>query len=117
MALIIIGAISLAILAGKKMSSDAVGVVIGVVCGVAAGIPSSLILLTAAGRQERPQSGQPGPSVRRGNYPPVVVLQAGIPQSLPGASGYWSSPAPQPSADRQFHLVGGSGQLVEDSIF
>ena len=116
-ALMIIAAVSLAILAGKEMSSDAVGVVIGVVCGVAAGIPSALVMLAAVGRRGGAQQSQPGPSARSGHYPPVVVIQGGSPHSLPGAVGYSNPPAPYQRVERRFHVVGGSGQFLEDGSY
>ncbi len=109
-------AATLAVVVGKQMSSEAMAVVVGVVCGVAAGIPTSLLLLVVLTRKEQKRVDDVQ-RVRQGNYPPVVVVQGGggthgLPQ-VPQA-GYWPSPMPGPSVDRQFQVVGGDGLLLDD---
>jgi len=112
----VVFAATLAVVVGKEMSSEAMAVVVGVVCGVAAGIPTSMLLLVVLTRrdQNRVQQGERG---RQGNYPPVVVVQGGsgahgLPQGP--QAGYWPSPMPGPSVDRQFQVVGGDGQIVDE---
>jgi hypothetical protein len=109
---VILGAALVAFLAGRRMSPEAVGVVVGVVCGVAAGTPSSLILLTAVGRQRRQEDSQPGLTVSGGHYPPVIVLQGGAPYSLPGSTADYCDLPRQPAAARQrFNLADREAQL------
>lgn len=104
-------AVTLAIVVGRQLSTEAMAVVIGIVCGVAAGIPTSLLLFVVLSRreegrdrdQERPRQARPN-----GSYPPVIVIQGGAPQAqppmLPG--GYWPAPQQGPLVNRQFHVVG-----------
>jgi hypothetical protein len=109
-ALLLLGlvfAIALAVVVGKRMSAEAMAVVVGVVCGVAAGIPTSLLLLLLLSRRERTPSPEE-PRAGAGHYPPVVVIQGGAPQALPPGlpAGYWPAPAPGMTGQRQFHVVG-----------
>ena len=105
----------LAVVVGKKMSAEAMAVVIGVACGVAAGIPTSVLLWVVLTRREqrREEIGR-----RAGAYPPVVVIQGGsplppasLPQGMPNG-GYWAGPMPAPPVERQFHVVGGDDLLI-----
>ena len=60
------GAVTLAIVIGQRMSSDAMAVIIGVVFGVAASIPTSLLIVAATRgrRQETPRlSPDPRPTI------------------------------------------------------
>jgi len=109
-------AITLAVVVGKQMSAEAMAVVVGVVCGVAAGIPTSVLLLVVFGRRDRIRMDEMGRQTRQQNYPPVVVVQGGVPQGLPPGpqAGYWPSPAPGPMDSRQFHVVGGEDLLLDD---
>jgi hypothetical protein len=109
--------IALAVIVGKKMSADAMAIVVGVVCGVVASIPTAILLLIMSARRDR-QRPQP-PANRNGSYPPVVVIQGGAPQSLPPGQppGYWPAPPPAPAADRQFHVVGGEDLLLDDGRY
>jgi hypothetical protein len=108
--------IALAVIVGKKMSADAMAVVVGVVCGVVASIPTAILLLVMSARRDRQQP-QP-PTTRSGSYPPVVVIQGGATQALPpGQAGYWPAPPPGPVSDRQFHVVGGEDLLIDDGSY
>ena len=106
--------IALAIIVGKKMSADAMAVVVGIVCGVVASIPTAILLLVMSAHRDR-QRPQP-PATRSGSYPPVVVIQGGAPQALPPGQqpGYWPAPPPSPVSNRQFHVVGGEDLLIDD---
>jgi hypothetical protein len=108
-------AITLAVVVGKQMSTEAMAVVVGVVCGVAAGIPTSVLLLVALTRKQRGQDQDVEQDGRQHRYPPVVVIQGGTSHSLPQApqAGYWPSPAPGPVVQRQFHVVGEDDLIVE----
>jgi len=71
-ALILIAfAVTLAVVVGNRMSTDAMAVVIGIVCGVGASIPTSLLIMAAASRREtKEERGQAA-------FPPVVIVNPG----------------------------------------
>ena len=110
-------AVTLAIVIGKQMTTEAMAVVIGVVCGVAAGIPTSVLLLVALGRRDvlrpREEAARQAPP----SYPPVVVIQGGAqqPQLPVMQGGYWPAPNAAPLVSRQFHVVGGEELAWPDS--
>ena len=108
--------IALAIVVGKKMSAEAMAVVVGVVCGVAAGIPTSVLLLVIFSRRDRRTFDEAERPQRQHNYPPVVVIQGGSPQALPPGQqiGYWPAPPPATSTSRQFNMIGGDELFLED---
>lgn len=102
-------AVTLAVMIGKRMSTEAMAVVIGIVCGVAASIPTTALLVLVLTRRERHKEEETARYGRQGSYPPVVVIQGGAPQSmLPGPqAGYWPAPPSGPPSARQFTVVGG----------
>ena len=108
--------VALAVVVGKQMSTEAMAVVIGIVCGVAAGIPTSILLLIALTRRDRQRAEEAERQTRQANYPPVVVIQGGMPQAIPPMSpmGYWPAQAPAARTTRQFHIVGGDELLSGD---
>lgn len=108
-------AITLAVVVAKQMTTEAMAVVIGVVCGVAASIPTSAWLLVVLTRRDRQKEDEPGRQARQTAYPPVVVIQGGAPQALPMGMqpGYWPAPSSAPAANRQFHVVGNDGLLLD----
>lgn len=108
----IVFAIALAVVVGKQMSGEALAVVVGIACGVAAGIPTSVLLLAVLTRRERQRVQEMERRTRQNSYPPVVVIQGGSPQA-----GYWPSPAPGPSVQRQFNVVGGDDLLLDDGDY
>ncbi len=102
-------AVTLAVMIGKRMSTEAMAVVIGIVCGIAASIPTTGLLMMVLARRDRQKDEDNGRLPRQGAYPPVVVIQGGAPQPmLPGQqAGYWPAPLSGPPATRQFTVVGG----------
>ena len=121
-ALLVVGvvfAIALAIVVGKKMSAEAMAVVVGVVCGVAAAIPTSILLLVVFTRRDRQQLDETESRSRQHASPPVVVIQGGAPQALPPGpqAGYWPASAPTAPMQRQFHVVGGDEMLIDDGRY
>ena len=111
-------AVTLAIIIGKQMTTEAMAVVIGVVCGVAAGIPTSVLLLVALGRRDSLRTREEAAARQApASYPPVVVIQGGgmQPQLPAPSSGYWPAPNAAPLVSRQFHVVGGDGLLLDDN--
>ena len=113
-ALAVVFGITLAIVVGKRMSAEAMAVVVGVVCGVAASIPTSVLLLLVVSRRDHQPEDDRAHSGLERNYPPVVVIQGGGQPGLASGSGlgYWPSALNGPSAQRDFHVVGGD-DLVE----
>jgi len=111
--------VTLAVVVGKRMSAEAMAVVVGVVCGVAAGIPTSVLLLAAFTRRDRQRLEEVGHQAPFTNYPPVVVIQGGAPQALPAGmqAGYWPSTPMGPSPQRQFHVVGADELLLDDGRY
>jgi len=110
-ALGLVFAVTLAIIVGKQMTTEAMAVVIGVVCGVLAGIPTSVLLLVALSRRDSLRAREETAARQApANYPPVVVIQGGgmQPQQPALNSGYWPAPNAAPLVSRQFHVVGGN---------
>jgi hypothetical protein len=107
-------AITLAVVVGKQMSTEAMAVLIGIVCGVVASIPTTALLVVWLLRREK-QREEDSSRQTRGAYPPVVVIQGSAPQNWPMGSqaGYWPAPAPGPLPNRQFHVVGGDDLRLE----
>ena len=99
--------VTLAVVVGNRMSTEAMAVVVGVVCGVTAAIPMSLLVLAVSSRRNRHSSDWQAsgyPSTHSGGYPPVIVIQGGNPlasQMQPPYLGSTVEPRP-----RQFHIVG-----------
>jgi len=116
-ALGLVFAVTLAIIVGKQMTTEAMAVVIGVVCGVAAGIPTSVLLLVALGRRDSLRPREEAARQAPASYPPVVVIQGGGMQpQLPAPSGgYWPAPNAAPLVSRQFHVVGGEELLLDNN--
>lgn len=108
-------ALALAFVVGRRLSAEAMAVVVGVVCGVVAGIPTSVILLMVLSRREGRRLEESSRRTRAGSYPPVVVIQGGTPEALsPGPqAGYWPAPAPSTLTERRFRVVGGE-ELLDD---
>lgn len=120
--LVVLGAVfavTLAVVVGKQMSTEAMAVVVGVVCGVAAGIPTSILLLVALNKRERQRYDHIQRQEQKANYPPVVVVQGGGQAGLPPGpqAGYWPMATPGPAMDRQFNVVGGDDILVDDGRY
>ena len=102
--------VSLAVVVGGRMSTDAMAVVVGVVCGVAAGIPMSVILMLALHRRDR-QAQDLAYSQMSGRQtaasPPVVVIQGGTPSSNAQSPPYYPLHAPiDGPVRRQFRVIG-----------
>jgi hypothetical protein len=104
-------AITLAVMIGKRMSAEAMAVVVGIACGVLASVPASLLLLLVLGREDRAHEGRRHADGR--GYPPVVIVQGGTPQALPPgmASGYW--PPGAPPLRREFQLIDVAPELPD----
>ena len=111
--------VTLGVVVGTRLSSDAIAVLVGVIAGVAASIPCALLLMAVTRRREaeyearypderEPYSGRYDDPRRA--VPPVVVItpgQASPPQLVPWASGQanWDEGVPSGSR-RQFRVMG-----------
>ena len=100
-------AVALGIVAGTRLSPDAMAVVIGIICGVLASIPTSAMLVWVM-RQRDKQEAQFGSMRYAGQYPPVVVVNGqhpnGYPTSYPGPA---SIPLPSGvNGSRNFKVIG-----------
>jgi hypothetical protein len=104
---ILVFAVTLAVIVGARMSTEAVAVIVGVVCGAAAGIPVSLLILLVSNRRSRQMDDEMHHPAGRAAYPPVVVIQGGTPaqERLPPAYYPTNAATYQPS-ERQFRLIG-----------
>jgi hypothetical protein len=101
-------AVTLAVIIGQRMSTDAMAVVIGVGCGVLASIPTSLLILAVSGRQGARRERE----VRQQReYPPVVIVNPGNNQPR-----YLQPPFPAPpihDQDRQFRVIGDEDVVLD----
>ena len=116
------GIVTLAIIIGQRMSTDAMAVVIGVVFGVAASIPTSLLIALAARGSRRHD-----PPYRRDDYqasPPAPQIYVVNPGQLPAGphSGGAQPALPQPPGGfymaeppRRYKIVGDAEYWLEDA--
>ena len=91
--------VTVAVVVGVRMSSDAMAVVVGIVCGMLASVPTSAILVWTLRVRDKQLEAQLGSARQYGQYPPVVVVNGQHPNGATGA------PGPQPAM-----LSGGNGQ-------
>ena len=114
---IIAAGVSLAIVVGQRMSTDAMAVVVGVVFGVAASIPTSLLIVAATrGRREPIHLSGPDPRLPAVDSRPqiYVVTPPAHPaggQAAPWLQGALQQPLPpagygQTESSRRFRVVG-----------
>jgi hypothetical protein len=115
---------------GASLSSDALSMAVGVLFGAMAGIPAALLVL-ASGRRREPLNERNGYRVSYANayanggrgplahpylpQPPVIVVTPPSPAAQPGGgAGPGSGQPPMGRPIRQFTVVGGQDELVED---
>ena len=115
------GIVTLAIIIGERMSTDAMAVMVGVVFGVAASIPTSLLIALAARGSRRPE-----PPYRRDDYQPsppapqIYVVNPG--HAAPGLPGPAQPALPQPPGGyymaepaRRYKVVGEAEYWLDDA--
>jgi hypothetical protein len=118
--------VTLAIIIGQRLSTEAMAVLMGVVAGVAASIPTSLIVVWIAMQSMVKQMPAPQPVQRaeppQPESPRVVVVQQPVAATAPGyaqpvwgnypnANAYPAMPAPRPP--RKFTVIGGTSEPEE----
>jgi hypothetical protein len=101
-------AVTLAIIIGKRMSTDAMAVVIGVGCGVLASVPTSLLILAVTNRRDERQV------QRRPDYPPVVIVNPANNQPR-----YLQPPllSPLSQEPRQFKVIGDEDVMPDEGRY
>ena len=102
-------AITLAVIIGGRLSSEAVSLLLGVVIGVAASLPANLIIIWALKWNQQPA---PPPEPRIVIVPPATTPQPSLPPGLES----WITPRPAPAPEarpRQFVVIGGDEQTDE----
>ena len=115
--------VTLGVVVGTRMSSDAIAVLVGVIAGVAASIPCALLLMAVTRRPERNEheryDSQRYDERRLNDWryserldsrraaPPVVIVTPGqaTPQQLPYAASFPYAPTQQ-QPQRQFRVMG-----------
>ena len=105
--LVVAFVITLGVVIGLRMSSDAIAVLTGVIAGVAASIPTALLLMAVTRRREEEEEPKWYREPSRRSSPPVIVVAPGnVPQAM---SNYQASYVPQmtqPSRRREFRVMG-----------
>ena len=97
--------ISLAVVVGNRLTSEATAVVVGVVCGVVAGLPASVLLLIAVRRlgqrSDAPAAGHQPP------YPPVIVINPNASPPQTEINPFAEPPLPPGGyLPRKFRIIG-----------
>ena len=113
--------VTLAVVIGLRMSSEAMAVVIGVIFGVAASIPASLLIVAVTWRREQRAANYPYNTRRHSAHealPPSVVIVS--PNGAGPGSGY-RQPAYLPPPEmqwgqppRQFRVIGDPDEVTLD---
>lgn len=98
--------VALALIIGKRMSTDAMAVVVGVAVGVAASVPTSLLLVALLRRERQSwRTERPAPSYPAFQPPNIIVVDPSkyaLP-SQPAASA--PMPLPEPAQDGGLHRL------------
>lgn len=105
-ALIGVFILALCITVAKRMSSDAMAVVVGMVCGVAASIPTSLLMLLLARRDDAENAPA---SAGMPQVPNIMIVNPPMPNPglyYPNASGMAYLPPAASGSARQFEILG-----------
>ena len=100
--------VTLGVVIGTRMSSDALAVLVGVIAGVAASIPTALLLMAVTRRREMPYRDRYEEAQRSSSPPVIVVTPGSMPQQLPPyANAYpYQSQMPPSNQRRQFRVMG-----------
>jgi hypothetical protein len=118
--------ITLAVVIGQRLSTEAMAVLMGVIAGVVASIPTSMLVSWIAIQMIKPApapvQAQPAPRpepIAKPEQPQIVVLQQPMPNMTPTANlGYnqanWNMASypslPQTQQPRKFTVIGGNAE-------
>jgi len=110
-------AVTLAVIVGNRLSDEALAVLAGAACGVGAAIPTSLLIVAVSRRREERRgfgelSRAVQPSAPQGVYPPVIVVTPPGGQQRPDAWNALPSSLTAP-IQRHFTVVGGAPANAE----
>ncbi len=98
--------IILGVMVGKRLSSDAIGVLIGVAAGVGASIPTALLLMAVTRRREEERVPDYYEDRRLASPPVIVVAPGSVPQVMSQYPGAYPQQLPPVSGRRQFRVMG-----------
>ena len=102
-------AVALIFIIGKRMTPDAMAVVVGIVCGIGASIPTSLVMLLLMRRRDRESEAEP----QRGmpQMPTVMIVNpsVGTPAPYQQSANQFMPPYGH-AMTRQFQVVGADAQ-------
>ena len=109
LAIALLGAfvIVLAIVVGKRMSADAMAVVVGVVCGIGASIPTSLLMLFLLSRRQEAEP--PAPVAPAPQMPSIMIVSPPHGMLSPygqAPTAYTQAPPNYMHGPRQFQMLG-----------
>jgi hypothetical protein len=103
--LLAVGILGVAVV--KRLSSDAVAVLVGVAAGVGASIPTALLLMAVTRRRDDESEREHYYEDRRQAAPPVIVVAPGsVPQMMGQYPGAYPQQLPPVSGQRQFRVMG-----------
>ncbi|MFQ5855808.1 MAG: hypothetical protein ACE5LU_09225 [Anaerolineae bacterium] len=99
--------VTLGIVVGNRLSTEAMAVVVGIVCGVLASVPTSILLLILV-RRLTTEPSQPPQHHQQTAYPPVIVISPGAGQSDRSPDYLFDPPTSRPAGylPRDFRIVG-----------
>lgn len=117
---VLAGLVALALLGvvvAKRLSSDAIAVLVGVAAGVGASIPTALLLMAVTRRRDEEPERDHYRGERGQAAPPVIVVAPGsVPQVMSQFPGAYAQQLPPASGQRQFRVMGydeEEGEVVE----
>jgi len=118
--LLVIFTVTLAVMAGNRMSTETLAVVVGIVCGVAASIPTGLLIMACTRRPDPPPEQQSSRDIQRSvrpaprEYPPVIIVNPGGGAGPTMSQWFPATPPAFASGEgRHFRVI---GQEEEDIV-
>src|SRR5689334_17335955 len=112
-------AITLAVIVGQRLSSEAMAVMVGVIAGVAASIPTSLIVVWFATRTTTPRAAPEAPRPAQQAEPRIIVMQQPA-QPMPTPAPYQNVAGYPPTVTypalppRRFTVIGGAEVSLDE---
>lgn len=112
-------AVTLAVVVGQRLSSEAMAVMVGVIAGVAASIPTSLIVVWFATRTTVPRTAPEAPRAAQSAEPRIIVMQQPA-QPMPTPAAYQNFAGYPPAATypalpaRRFTVIGGAEVSLDE---